>query len=105
MYIDNPKKLHDDLLKIMYLPGDLAAANDDGQAYDIDNLISIIEKWIHTNAWTVDSFNFQNETGIDPDEMTTQEQKRELWNYKRKLTLDYNKLKRIYKKIQEELNN
>ena len=56
--------------------------------------------------WSMDSFEFKNQFG----EWEDKDEEMCFWPYadtiadmKRRLTLDKNKLKRIYKKVQEEL--
>lgn len=107
MYIDNPKKLFDDLHKLLFVEGDIEAAYDDNQHLDIHNLISIMKRWINSSKWDMNSEEFYLDFGdIETDEdvfmnfydiNTIQELKTRLKN-------DYNKLKRIYKIVQTELN-
>lgn len=106
MYADNIKKLHDDLSKLIFVKDDIETADADKQGCGLQNLMSIMEKYIHSNIWSMDSFEFKNQFG----EWEEKDPKDVFWPYtdnlvqmKRKLTFDHNKLRRIYKKVQEEL--
>lgn len=108
MYIDNIKKLHDDLKKIIFVKDEIGAADADGEGYNLHTLISIIDKYLHSNIWSMDSFEFMNEFGDWEDKNVEEEMifwpyAKNLVGMKRRLTLDRNKLSRIYRKIKEEV--
>ena len=42
MYLDNAKKLFDDLIKVETMLDYMEAVKDDGMEYDLENLISIV---------------------------------------------------------------
>lgn len=106
MYIDNIKKLHDDLKKLIFVDGDVEAADSDGQGYDLDNLLSIINKWLNSSIWNMKSDEFRMEFGDWEDKDLSDT----FWPYadtviemKNRLRKDYNKLIRINYKLQQEL--
>lgn len=108
MYIDNIKKLHDDLNKIIFVKNELEAADFDGEGYNLHTLISIINKYINSNIWNIHSFEFINEIGDWEDEDADLSDM--FWPYadtktemQDKLTKDYNKLIRINHILQQEL--
>lgn len=106
MYINNIKKLHDDLKKLIFVDGDIEAADLDGQGYDLDNLLSIINKWLNSSIWNMKSDEFRMEFGDWEDKDLSDI----FWPYadtviemKNRLRKDYNKLIRINYKLQQEL--
>lgn len=106
MYIDNPKKLYDDLHKLMFIDGDCEALYDDNKHLDISSLISIMEKWINSSKWNMNSEEFYYDYGdIETDEDVDKRfyEVSTINDLKSKLRMDYNKLKKIYKQVQKEL--
>lgn len=108
MYIDNIKKLHDDLSKIIFVKDEIEAADADGEGHNLHTLISIIDKYINSNIWNIHSFEFINEVGDWEDEDADLSDV--FWPYadtviemKDKLRKDYNKLVRIDYRLKEEL--
>ena len=108
MYIDNIKKLHDDLNKIIFVKNELEAADSDGEGYNLHTIISIINKYINSNIWNMHSFEFINEIGDWEDEDADLSDM--FWPYadtktemQDKLTKDYNELIRINHVLQREL--
>lgn len=106
MYIDNIKKLHDDLKKIIFVCDDIETADEDGQGYDLDNLISIIGKWLNSSIWNMKSDEFRMHFGEWEDKDLSEV----FWPYadtktemQDKLTSDFNKLIRIDHILQNEL--
>ena len=106
MYVDNIKKLHNDLKKLIFVGGDIEAADSDGQGYDLDNLISIIGKWLNSSIWNMKSDEFRMQFGDWEDKDLSDV----FWPYadtviemKDKLRKDYNKLVRIDHRLQNEL--
>lgn len=98
---DFPKKIHDDLKSLIFVEGDIIAADEDNQGYDLNNLISITEKWLNSSIWDMKSDEFRMEFG-------DWEEKEEdvFWPYannkvemKNKLKKDFNKLKIVYKNL------
>jgi len=99
MYTDNIKKLRDDLKEIIMVDGDIAASHDEHQDLNLDNLISIMEKWLHNAIFDCDEESIDFYFGDDP------------WPYaddvqglKKRLKSDYKKLQKIYKIAKTELN-
>lgn len=106
MYIDNIKKLHDDLKKLIFVSGDIETADLDSQGYDLDNLLSIINKWLNSSIWNMKSDEFRMQFGDWEDKDLSDV----FWPYadtviemKDKLRKDHNKLIRINYKLQQEL--
>lgn len=104
MYIDNPKKLYDDLHKLMFIDGDCEAAYDDNKHLDISNLISIMEKWISSSKWDMNSEEFYADFG---DIKTDEDVDRKFYEVstikelKSMLKIDYNKLKKYIIKFKK----
>ena len=99
MYIDNPKKLFDDLIKIETMYDYMVAVEEDGQQDDLENLISIVyhhkdELWESggrgegSSRWDLAQFEFE-----PPEERR---------KYRRKLYNDSRKLKKIWATLQKE---
>lgn len=106
MYIDNIKKLHDHLKELIFVCDDIETADADGQGYDLDNLISIINKWLNSSIWNMKSDEFRMHFGEWEDKDLSDV----FWPYadtviemKDKLRKDYNKLVRIDYRLKEEL--
>lgn len=57
------KKIHDDLKSLIFVEGDIIAADEDNQGYDLNNLISIMEKWLNSSIWDMKSDEFRMEFG------------------------------------------
>lgn len=102
MYIDNVKKLKKDLKELVWVDGDIEAASDDSQDLNLDNLISIMEKWLYgavsckfdTDEESIDEF-FTNDPWPYADDIE---------GLKKRLKSDYKKLQKIYKIVKTELN-
>ena len=92
--------------KLIFVDGDIEAADLDGQGYDLDNLLSIINKWLNSSIWNMKSDEFRMEFGDWEDKDLSDA----FWPYadtviemKNRLRKDYNKLIRINYKLQQEL--
>lgn len=108
MYVDNIKKLHDDLKQIIFVKDEVEAADSDGEGMNLHILIGIIEKFIHSDIWDMYSEQFIMEFGDWEDKDVEEEMI--FWPYantltdmKKVLRTNYTKLKKIYDKVQQEL--
>lgn len=101
----NTKKLYNDLSKLPELAIDLNAAHSDGKRYDEKELLSIIDSHLnggYQERWSTDPDDIYNYYGIGEEA-----DEGDLYYYGFKehpriqLKKDWNKLKNIYKKIQQ----
>ena len=97
---DSIKKIHDDLKSLIFVEGDIIAADEDNQGYDLNNLISIMKKWLNSSIWDMKSDEFRMEFGDweEKDEDAFWPYANNKIEMKNKLRKDFNKLKIIYKK-------
>ena len=97
---DSIKKIHDDLKSLIFVEGDIIAADEDNQGYDLNNLISIMKKWLNSSIWDMESDEFRMEFGDweEKDEDVFWPYANNKIEMKNKLRKDFNKLKIIYKK-------
>ena len=92
---DSTRKIHDGLKSLIFVEGDIIAADEDNQGYDLNNLISIMKKWLNSSIWDMESDEFRMEFGDWEEKDEDANNKVEMKN---KLKKDFNKLKIIYKK-------
>jgi len=105
MYIDNPKKLFDDLSAIPTMSGYMNAVADDGDEEDLENLISVVEYNIEL-ATSGDSMRWEKEE-TNTDIVSFLKNSKELARriqYNQQLDDDYKRLKQILRKIRKEQN-
>ena len=97
---DSTRKIHDGLKSLIFVEGDIIAADEDNQGYDLNNLISIMKKWLNSSIWDMDSDEFRMEFGdwAEQDEDVFWPYANNKVEMKNKLKKDFNKLKIIYKK-------
>lgn len=98
---DSIKKIHDGLKSLIFVEGDIIAADEDNQGYDLNNLISIMEKWLNSSIWDMKSDEFRMEFGDwgEKDEDVFWPYANNKIEMKNKLKKDFNKLKIIYKNL------
>ena len=60
---DSTRKIHDGLKSLIFVEGDIIAADEDNQGYDLNNLISIMKKWLNSSIWDMESDEFRMEFG------------------------------------------
>lgn len=100
MYINNPKKLFEDLYNIHTMEDYMDAVRDDGMKDDLYNMVSII--YDHKDAlW--DSQNLGGEGNLRWD-LADFEGMKDEQKLRNEMIADSNKLKRIWRIIQKELN-
>ena len=103
MYIDNPKKLFDDLCHIPTMSGYMDAVADDGDAENLDDLISVVEYNIEL-ATSGDSARWEKmETRTDiVNFLKNSKELAERIKHNQQLDDDYKRLKQILRQIRKE---
>ena len=101
MYINNPKKLFEDLINIPTMYDYMVATKEDGQQDDLSNLVSIVynqkdELWDSNHSYGEGSTRWD----LAGFEGMSDEQK-----LRNEMIADSNMLKRIWRVIQKELNS
>lgn len=106
MYLNNPKKLFDDLYHIGTMNGYMDAVYDDGNSENLKELISVTEYNIDC-ATSGDSTRWEKyDSTFDLDTLIhSTKEIAERIAYNKQIDEDFRTLKRIYKTIQKELNS
>jgi len=93
MYLDNPKKLFDDLYAIPTMYHFMVACAEDGMSEDLTNLISIVK---HHHDELHDGG--EGSCAWDLDQCETEKEREQLYK-------DHSRINRIWKVIQKELRS
>ena len=103
MYLDNPKKLFNDLCLIPTMSGYMDAVADDGDAENLDDLISVVEYNIEL-ATSGDSARWEKmETRTDiVNFLKNSKELAERIKHNQQLDDDYKRLKQILRQIRKE---
>ncbi len=94
MYLNNPKKLFDDLKKMPTMYDYMISCKEDGMQDDLENLISIVE----CNRDLLNDGDMNGSCRWDLSECETKEQREQM-------TKDHRKINWIWREIQRELKS
>lgn len=101
MYINNPKKLFEDLIKIPTMYDYMVAVEEDGQQDDLSNLISIVYNQ-KDELWDSNGYGGEGNLRWNLADFEGMEDEQKLRN---EMIADSQTLKRIWRIIQKELNS
>ena len=101
MYINNPKKLFEDLIKIPTMYDYMVATKEDGQQDDLSNLVSIVYNQ-KDELWDSNGCGGEGNLRWDLADFEGMKDEQKLRN---EMIADSNMLKRIWRVIQKELNS
>lgn len=101
MYINNPKKLFEDLIKIPTMYDYMVAVEEDGQQDDLSNLVSIVYNQ-KDELWDSNGYGGEGNLRWNLADFEGMKDEQKLRN---EMIADSQSLKRIWRIIQKELNS